>query len=199
MPINVGEKNPLADAVSMQNLGRQYDFLRTAFLVWEHQVGMVADHRFIKELNFYAVQYLSDNPGAYREVDVLLRGARHRPPPWQEVQGHMDAFFARYDAQFAVTDPVDLAAWALWRINWIHPFEQGNGRTARAISYFILCQKLGMWLPGTNIIPEQIRATRDEYCNPLDACDPTAQADGSADLAALNAYISRLLKVQLTP
>ncbi|MFX9016038.1 Fic family protein, partial [Acinetobacter baumannii] len=29
-------------------------------------------------------------------------------------------------------DALDATAFALWRINWIHPFKNGNGRTARA-------------------------------------------------------------------
>jgi Fic family protein len=31
------------------------------------------------------------------------------------------------------------AAYALCRLNWIHPFAGGNGRTARAFSYLIIC------------------------------------------------------------
>jgi hypothetical protein len=31
-------------------------------------------------------------------------------------------------------DPLHLSAYVLWRINWIHPFADGNGRTARMLS-----------------------------------------------------------------
>jgi fido (protein-threonine AMPylation protein) len=33
---------------------------------------------------------------------------------------------------------VHLAAYALWRLGWIHPFHDGNGRTARALAYAVL-------------------------------------------------------------
>jgi fido (protein-threonine AMPylation protein) len=44
----------------------------------------------------------------------------------------------------------------MWRINWIHPFDDGNGRTARMASYAVLCVLLGYELPGTKAIFEQI-------------------------------------------
>ncbi|MBL8221394.1 MAG: Fic family protein, partial [Bryobacterales bacterium] len=30
----------------------------------------------------------------------------------------------------------------MWRLNWIHPFFGGNGRTARSASYLVLCASL---------------------------------------------------------
>jgi hypothetical protein len=44
---------------------------------------------------------------------------------------------------------VHLAAYVLWKMNWIHPFADGNGRTARAVSYVVLSIKLDSLLPGT--------------------------------------------------
>ena len=53
-------------------------------------------------------------------------------------------------------DAVHLAAYVLWRLKWIHPFADGNGRTARAVSYVVLCLKMDSILPGASTIPEQI-------------------------------------------
>lgn len=64
-----------------------------------------------------------------------------------------------------------LAAYLLWRINWIHPFDDGNGRTARAASYAILCIRLGYELPGTRTIPEQIAEDKAPYYKALEAAD----------------------------
>jgi Fic/DOC family len=55
------------------------------------------------------------------------------------------------------SSPVHLSAYVLWKLNWIHPFTDGNGRTARAISYLLLCLRLGYRLPGTNTIPKKNR------------------------------------------
>ena len=43
---------------------------------------------------------------------------------------------------------IHLAAYLLWRMNWIHPFADGNGRTARVVSYVVLSVKLDSLLPG---------------------------------------------------
>ena len=51
----------------------------------------------------------------------------------------------------------------MWRLNWIHPFTDGNGMTSRAASYMILCVKLGYALPGKNTIPDQIAADKTPY------------------------------------
>ena len=71
------------------------------------------------------------------------------------------------------TSPVELASHALWRINYIHPFVNGNGRTARAVCYFILCVKLGGQLPGRTTLPEILRRepTRTLYVQALRVAD----------------------------
>jgi fido (protein-threonine AMPylation protein) len=47
----------------------------------------------------------------------------------------MDAFFSLIHENWTIVEhPTMLAAFALWNLNWIHPFIEGNGRTARAVS-----------------------------------------------------------------
>src|SRR4051812_41331333 len=59
--------------------------------------------------------------------------------------------------------PIHIAAYLLWRLNWIHPFSGGNGRTSRAVSYYALCVRLGFVLPGNVTIPEQLTTNRAAY------------------------------------
>jgi Fic family protein len=73
---------------------------------------------------------------------------------------------------------------------------QGNGRTARALSYFVLCQMMDHWFSGKTI-PERIRATRDEYCTLLTDTDATFDGNEDANLDKLVAYLNRLLSEQL--
>ncbi len=43
----------------------------------------------------------------------------------------MDEFISVIHENWDImTDPTTLAAYTLWRINWIHPFIEGNGRTS---------------------------------------------------------------------
>jgi fido (protein-threonine AMPylation protein) len=85
----------------------------------------------------------------------------------------------------------------MWRLNWIHPFSGGNGRTSRAISYLILCARLGYRLVGTTTIPEQIVANRQPYYAALDAAD-AAFAVGRIDVTAMEALLGQMLAVQLS-
>jgi Fic family protein len=92
--------------------------------------------------------------------------------------------------------PLHFAAYLMWRINWIHPFAGGNGRTSRAVSYLVLLAKLGQILPGTNSIPEQIVQNRDPYYAALDAAD-LAWKNGQLDLSVMEKLLAQLLANQL--
>ncbi|WP_413916694.1 Fic family protein [Candidatus Skiveiella danica] len=83
----------------------------------------------------------------------------------------MDDFVNTVNRNWESADPVGLAAYVLWRLNHIHPFINGNGRTARAASYFVLCVKAGQWLPGTTILPELLRRERASYVTALQSAD----------------------------
>jgi Fic family protein len=91
---------------------------------------------------------------------------------------------------------IHLGAYVLWRLNWIHPFTDGNGRTSRAASYLVLCLKLGYRLPGTKTIPDQISIDKTPYYKALEAADK-AWHSGTLDLSAMEGLLSELLARQL--
>ena len=89
-----------------------------------------------------------------------------------------------------------LAAYVMWRLNWIHPFADGNGRTSRTLSYLILCIKLGYRLPGTITIPQQIEVDKTHYIDALEACD-VASTDTEADVGPMEIMLKNMLAKQL--
>jgi Fic family protein len=89
-----------------------------------------------------------------------------------------------------------LAAYVLWKMNWIHPFADGNGRTARAVSYVVLSIKLDGLLPGTPTIPEQIAANKEPYYKALEEADK-AWSLGKVDVSALERLLADMLAQQL--
>ena len=89
-----------------------------------------------------------------------------------------------------------MAGYGLWRLNWIHPFIEGNGRTARAVCYYLLCVRSGSLLPGRKIVPERIRDSREPYIHALREVDKIWAA-GNLDLSAMESYLSGLLEAQL--
>ena len=195
-PITDGHQ--LEPAIKHQNLARQYDFMKTAYVLWLDQERPHVTDSFLKDLNFYAAHSLSNSPGQYRDTTKEnVRVGDHIPPPWEDVGRFMNDFFGVVLSNFEKWDALSLAAYALWRLNWVHPFRQGNGRTARAISYFLICQKYRAWFPGRTIVPEQIRRNRDEYCELLRNADKAMNQTHETDLDPLKSFINRMLKNQI--
>jgi Fic family protein len=87
-------------------------------------------------------------------------------PPAATVTAEMDAFIAWFNAPFS-SDPVIKAALAhLWFVT-IHPFEDGNGRIARAIADLALARSEGSSQRFYSM-SAQIRTERDAYYNQLE-------------------------------
>ena len=103
----------------------------------------------------------------------------------------MDDFVNTVNRHLESTDPVVLASYVLWRLNHIHPFINGNGRTARAACYFILCLKFQKLLPGTKIIPELLNRDHDEY-------ELALREGDKGDLSQLQKLLHRLLQEQMS-
>lgn len=81
-----------------------------------------------------------------------------------------------------------------------HPFVNGNGRTARALCYFVVCVKLEVWLHGKPILPELIHRNRTEYVTLLKDLDRASTRNETTfykQLEVLGAFIERLLRNQL--
>lgn len=79
------------------------------------------------------------NAGRYRRVSVRIAGSTEILPNWAKVPDLMTAF---YTWLHSVTDihPVQLAADAHYQFVSIHPFIDGNGRTARLLMNLLLLQ-----------------------------------------------------------
>jgi Fic family protein len=93
--------------------------------------------------------------------------------------------------------PIHLAAFVMWRLNWIHPFADGNGRTSRILSYVVLSIRAGFVLPGTPTIPDQIVDNRSPYFDALDAADDAYSKGGIIDVSKMEELVGNLLATQL--
>ena len=152
------------------------------------------DKYTIWALNHVAVANISQFGGRFREEPIYLE--HHIPPHFREVPDLMDRFLSTIHENWFLWTATELAAYGLWRLNWIHPFIEGNGRTARAVSYYLLCARTGNLLPGHKIVPERIREDRQPYYKALKSCDIAWEA-GKLDLSAMEDYLAGLLQAQL--
>lgn len=80
------------------------------------------------------------NAGKYRNVQVLISGAKHVPPQPYLVAKQMEDLFFWYNENKNVLHPVELSAEMHERLVTIHPFIDGNGRTSRLLMNLILLQ-----------------------------------------------------------
>ena len=76
--------------------------------------------------------------GRYRDHNVIITGSPHRPPSYSEVPSLMEKLFVWYNNNKNKFHPIELACLVHSEFTRIHPFADGNGRTARIISNFIL-------------------------------------------------------------
>lgn len=81
------------------------------------------------------------NAGRYRQVPVRISGSRHEPPQPFLLDKMMEDYFIHYRQQKNELHPVILAAEMHERLVSIHPFIDGNGRTARLVMNLLLLRK----------------------------------------------------------
>jgi Fic family protein len=178
-----------------RNLVRQYDLLANCIEIGFQQGPFALDKYVLWALNHAAVANISQFGGRFREEPIYV--ANHIPPHFRQVPELMDRFISFIHENWDTVSPTELAAYGLWRLNWIHPFIEGNGRTARAVCYYLLCTKYGGLLRGSKIVPERIRDNRPPYYAALRAADK-AWEDGHLDLSELEAYLAKLVDDQLS-
>lgn len=150
----------------------------------------------IQDLRRVAIQDIYICAGTYRTGSVSIDGTDHQPPSPSEVPRLVEEMCDYVNDSWERTTPLHLASYLMWRVNWIHPFAGGNGRTSRAVSYLALCARLRYRLPGTLTIPDQIVEKREPYYAALDAAD-IAWAHGKLDVAVMEELLSTLLARQL--
>ena len=147
-------------------------------------------------LQRYAVQGLKSDAGGYRKGTIGISNSSHEPPPPEDVAAHVDDLCDYVNDNWESCTPIHLAAYVMWRLNWIHPFSDGNGRTSRAVSYLVLCVRLGFLLPGQETIPERIAANKFDYYHALDEAD-ARWSEGRLDVSKMEALLEGHLAKQL--
>lgn len=155
----------------------------------------------LRELHRTATFLLLERPGELRTAEVHVGDGTGKvvlePPASKDVPAVLDRFFEELAGRWRVDGPLEIAAFTLWMVNWVHPFMNGNGRTARALCYTCLSLKLGFVLPGSPTLIDLIMENRPEYYYSLKMADEGYQVSGAPNLEALRGLIDRLLVRQL--
>jgi Fic family protein len=196
MSVRERDNPELYAKIQEQNLLRQYDLLLNCIEIGLSKGIEAFDKYTLWALNAAAVANIAQFGGRYREEPIYV--GNHLPPHFKDVSNEMDRFFSLIHENWNVLDhPTLLPAYALWRLNWIHPFVEGNGRTARAACYYLLCMRQGRLLPGSRIVPERIRDNREPYYAALQDADRHWN-EGNFNVSNLASYLEGLLIGQLS-
>ncbi len=91
----------------------------------------------IKNIHAIVLKGIDDkNAGRYRTENVIISGASHIPPESIRVPELMEKLIYRYDEWKEKYHPIVVAALLHAEFVKIHPFIDGNGRTARLLMNF---------------------------------------------------------------
>jgi Fic family protein len=135
--------------------------------------------------------------GTFRNTPVKIGGSVHEPVEAFMVAEETERLCEYVNDNWAAKSALHLAAYVLWRLNWIHPFADGNGRTARTVSYVVLSIKLDGLLPGVPTIPDQIATDKTPYYGALEAADSAWKATQQVDVTQLESMLEAMLAKQL--
>jgi tetratricopeptide (TPR) repeat protein len=131
----------------------------------------------IRALHRIIMHELQLNPGEYRKKSVAIIKRPQLPPPCRDVPALMEEMCRYVNTNWTLRDSIHLGAFVLWRLAWIHPFDDGNGRIARAVCNAILCIKNASSLPAAESFVEALAEKRSaeyaEYITCLIHADET--------------------------
>ena len=111
-------------------------------------------------------------PGVVRKVSVGV--GTYRGAPWENCPYLLERLCTWLNDEMIPPDDNLRFAFALFKsivahlyIAWIHPFGDGNGRTARLLEFLILTQS-GVPLPAAHLLSNHYNKTRTRYYAELD-------------------------------
>ena len=144
-------------------------------------------------------------PGEWRsnaEDDVVV--GRHRPPSSAHVEESMRYFSARFRfAEMGASTKIFAMAIAHHRLNYIHPFPDGNGRVSRLMSH-AMAHAAGIGAHGLWSVSRGLARgldSRNEYKSMMDLADTPREGAldgrGNLSLKALTEFVAWFLRVCL--
>lgn len=108
----------------------------------EHEKRHTISEYLIRSLQQLVVKDIeSKETGRYRLGSVMVTGSKHHPPDAFEVPKLMQELVTWINKSLNKLHPIELAALVHHRLVHIHPFTDGNGRTARLFMNLLLMQK----------------------------------------------------------
>lgn len=137
--------------------------------------GLALDENIVKDIHALLMENILIG-GIYRREEVVISGASHTPPAGNEMYAQIKDFYAEL-SQKSELGGIELAAWTHAEFVRIHPFLDGNGRTARLLMNYQLMAK--------GFLPISVaKEDRLAYYNALDQFAVHGELKNFADMIA---------------
>ena len=128
--LSVGGK-PLREIYEVINHHKAFQYVKKCIAE-----GLPLQESVVKDIHAILMEHIMPG-GIYRDVDVYISGAEHTlPSPNQMYQQIKNFYLDLEEKEFA--NPIEKAAWTHAEFVKIHPFVDGNGRTARLLMNYQL-------------------------------------------------------------
>lgn len=98
-------------------------------------------------------------PGKFRTTNVSITNSKHSPPESMKLIDYLEEFFKFINQPAEPTQDLLRVALAHHRFAWIHPFNNGNGRVVRLLTYAMLISR------GFNVRTGRILNPSAVFCN----------------------------------
>jgi len=164
--------------VEVMNIIEALNQIRTEVI--KEDKAFTLSPELIERFNYFVGKNLGDHflgmPGKFRMSGHNVVVGAYRPPQGEDVTPLMIRFcewmkemFRYEEGKQSFSDQVIQAIVAHVYIAMIHPFGDGNGRTARMIEFYILL-RAGLPDIASHILSNHYNDTRQEYYRQLDLC-----------------------------
>ncbi|MEK7242578.1 MAG: Fic family protein [Thermodesulfobacteriota bacterium] len=179
--IDAGENLPPSKEylqIEVKNVIEALNQIRTEVITEDK--AFILSPELIERFNHFVGKNLGDHfpsvPGKFRTPGHNVVVGSYRPPAGEDVVPLMIRFcewmrdaFRYEEGKQSFQDQVIQAIVAHAYIAMIHPFGDGNGRTARLIEFYILL-RAGLPDMASHILSNHYNDTRQEYYRRLDQC-----------------------------
>lgn len=168
--LSVGGKT-LREIYEVANHGKAFAYVQKCVAD-----GKPLDESVVKDIHALLMENILLG-GVYRNVEVRITGAGHKPPVPSEMYRQVKDFFAELPYRNDL-NAIELAAWTHAEFVRIHPFTDGNGRTSRMIANYQLM--------SNGFLPISIaKESRLEYFEALEAYAVNGELAPFAEMIAL--------------
>ena len=135
------ENREVENIKEIENIENAINYVNTCF---DEDENFKISDKFIKELHYIITDGLknegSKESGSYRTCNVKINKAIHTPPNPIAVPGFMQELIEWINKDDKMQMQLLKVAIAHHCFTWIHPFDNGNGRMSRILTYSMLRQ-----------------------------------------------------------